>query len=70
MTDTRTKKPPEEKLAEASKALADYRAREAATRANMLRLRAERMAREAANPPEIAPDPVKPKPRRKDIRRP
>jgi hypothetical protein len=68
MTDIRTKKLPAEKLAEASEALADYRAKEAATRANMLRLRAERLARDAANPPGIRAEPVKPKPRRKVIR--
>ena len=68
MTDVRTKKPPAEKLAEASKALADYRAKEAATRTNMLRLRAERLAREAANPPEISPEAAKLKPRRKIVR--
>ena len=68
MTDIRTKKSPEQKLAEASEALADYRAKEAAKHANMLRLRAERLAREAAGPPESKPEPVRPKPRRKIIR--
>jgi hypothetical protein len=68
MTDISTKKSPVQKLAEASKALADYRAKEAAKYANMHRLRAERLAREAANPPEIMPEPAKPKPRRKIIR--
>jgi len=67
MTEVR-KKQPAEKLAEASKALADYRAKEAATHTNMLRLRAERLAREAANPPETSPEPAKPKPRRKIVR--
>jgi hypothetical protein len=69
MTDVRTKKLPAEKLAEAAEALADYRAKEAARRTNMLRLRAERLAREAANPPEISPEPAKPKPQRKIVRR-
>jgi hypothetical protein len=53
MADTRIKKSPEQKLAEASEGLADYRAREAAKHKNMLRLRAERLAREAASPPAI-----------------
>jgi hypothetical protein len=74
MTDTSTikkpdKKSPEQKLAEASKALADYQAKEAARYANMHRLRAERLAREAANPPGIKPEPVKAKPRKKVIRK-
>jgi hypothetical protein len=69
MTDTRVKPSPEQKRAEASEAVADYRAREAAAHANMLRLRAERLAREAANPPETKSEPVKPKARRKIIRR-
>jgi hypothetical protein len=68
MTDTRIKKSPEQKQAEATEALADYRAREAAKHANMLRLRAERLAREATNPAEIRPEPAKPKTRRKIIR--
>jgi hypothetical protein len=68
MTDIRSKKSPEQKLADASEALADYRARQAAAHANMLRLRAERLAREAANPPEISPEPAKPKIRRKIAR--
>lgn len=37
-----------------------YQAQEAAKHANMLRLRSERLAREAANPPQIAPS-AKPK---------
>ncbi len=68
MADNRIKKSPEQKLAEASEGLAAYRAREAAKHANMLRLRAERIAREAANPPGINPEPEKPKSRRKTIR--
>ncbi len=68
MTNIPTKKSPEQKLAEASEALSDYRAKEAAKHANMLRLRAERLAREATNPPEIEPE-QKPKARRKIIRR-
>ena len=68
MTDTRIKKSPEQKLAEASEGYAAYRAREAATHANMLRLRAERLARERASPPDAASEPAKPKPRKKIIR--
>lgn len=68
MKDTRTKKSPEQKLAEALEGMADYRAREAATQANMQRLRAERLAREAANPPELKAEPAKRKTRRKLIR--
>jgi hypothetical protein len=41
----------EQKKREADKGLADYRAREKASNDNMLRLRAERLAREATNPP-------------------
>jgi hypothetical protein len=67
MADTRIKKSPEQKLAEASEGLADYRAREATKHANMLRLRAERLAREAANPPAIETGPAKQKPRRKTV---
>jgi len=68
MTDIRIKVSPAQKLAEASEALADYRAKEAATHANMLRLRAARLAREPANPAVIKPEQVKPKPRRRIIR--
>jgi hypothetical protein len=68
MTDIRSKKSQEQKLADATEAMADYRAKQAAAHANMLRLRAERIAREAANPPEISPEPAKPKTRRKITR--
>ncbi len=68
MTDIRTKKSPEQKLAEASEGMAAYRSREAARHANMLRLRAERIAREAANPPAAQGEPEKPKVRKKIIR--
>jgi hypothetical protein len=61
MTDTtRTEKSPAQKQAEASEAYASYEAERAATHANMLRLRAERLAREAANPPEGKPPEAKP----------
>jgi hypothetical protein len=46
------KKSPEQKKAEAAEGLAAYRAQEAATNANMLRLRALRLEREAAAPAE------------------
>ena len=68
MTDTRIKKSPEQKLAEASEGYAAYRAKEAAAHANMLRLRAERLAREGAGPPEAKTEPAKSKPRKKIIR--
>ena len=42
------KKSPEQKKAEAAEGLAAYRAQEAAANANMLRLRALRLEREAA----------------------
>lgn len=69
MTDTRIKKSPEQKLAEASEGYAAYRAREAAAHANMLRLRAERLAREDAGPPEAQIEPAKPKQRKRIIRK-
>ena len=69
MTDTRIKKSPEQKLAEATEGYAAYRAREAAAHANMLRLRAERLAREDAGPPEAQVEPVKPKQRKRIIRK-
>ncbi|MBV8696824.1 hypothetical protein [Bradyrhizobium sp.] len=68
MTDTRIKKSPEQKLAEASEGYAAYRAKEAAAHANMLRLRAERLAREGAGPPEAKSEPPKPKARKKIVR--
>jgi hypothetical protein len=51
------KKTPEEKRAEAEQGLAEYRAREAAINKNMERLRALRLAHEAANPPAAKPAP-------------
>jgi hypothetical protein len=69
MSDTRIKKSPEQKLAEASEGYAAYRAREAAAHANMLRLRAERLAREDAGPPEAQVEPAKPKQRKRIIRK-
>jgi hypothetical protein len=69
MTDTRVKPSAEQKRAEASEAVADYRAKEAAAHANMLRLRAERLAREAANASKTKSEPVKPKPRRRVVRK-
>jgi hypothetical protein len=68
MADNPFKKSPEQKLAEASEGYAAYRAKEAAAHANMLRLRAERLAREATNPPEAKPVAAKPKPRKRIIR--
>ena len=44
-----------QKQAVVSEGFAAYRAQEAAKHVNMLRLRAERLAREAANPPEQKP---------------
>ena len=49
------KKSPEEKRAEAEQGLAEYRSREAAVNKNMERLRALRLAHEAANPPAEKP---------------
>lgn len=66
--DPLLKKSPAQKQAEAAEGLAAYRANEAAVNANMLRLRAERLAREAANPPEAPPEPAKAKPRKKVVR--
>ena len=45
------KKAPEQKKAVAADGMAAYRAQEAATNANMLRLRALRLEREAVAPP-------------------
>jgi hypothetical protein len=74
-TDTRIeKKSAAQKQAEASAAYASYQAEQAAKRENMLRLRAERLAREAANPPagaklpEAKPIALKLKPRKRIIR--
>ena len=69
MADNPFKKSLAQKQAEASEGYASYRAGQEATRANMLRLRAERLAREAANPPEATPAAAKPKPRKKIIRK-
>jgi hypothetical protein len=46
------KKSPEQKKADAAEGMAAYKAQEAAANANMLRLRALRLEREAAAPPE------------------
>lgn len=69
MADSPFKKSLAQKQAEASDGYASYRAEQEATRANMLRLRAERLAREAANPPEAEPVAAKPKQRKKIIRK-
>ena len=45
-----------------------YQAQEAAKHANMLRLRAERLAREAENPPEAKSVEAKTKARKKKVR--
>lgn len=52
MANSPFKKSPEQKKAEAEQGLAEYRAREAAINKNTERLRALRLAHEAANPPE------------------
>ena len=69
MADNVFKKSPEQKLAETSEGYQSYRAQEAAAHANMLRLRAERLAREAANPPETKPVEAKPKVQKGVIRK-
>lgn len=66
--DPLLKKSPAQKQAEAAEGLAAYRASEAAVNANMLRLRAERLAREAESPPEAEPKAPKAKPRKKVVR--
>src|SRR5438132_14297440 len=67
--DSFKKKSPEEKQAEAAQGMAAYRAKEAAATANMLRLRALREARDAAEPPAVEdPKPAAKKPRKKIIR--
>ena len=58
------KKSPEQKQTEAAEGMAAYRAREAAVHQNMLRLRAERLAREAEALSQPAAEP-EPKPQRK-----
>ena len=62
------KKSPAQKQAEAAEGLAAYKASQAAVNANMLRLRAERLAREAENPPEAEPKVAKAKPRKQTVR--
>lgn len=52
MANNPFKKSPEQKKAEAEQGLAEYRARQAAIDKNTERLRALRLAHEAANPPE------------------
>jgi len=69
MAENPFKKSPAQKQAEASEGYTSYQAQEAAAHANMLRLRAERLAREAANPPEAKPVEEKPKVRKKIIRK-
>jgi hypothetical protein len=51
------KKTPEQKKADAEQGLAEYRAKQAAVDKNTERLRALRLAHEAANPPEAKPAP-------------
>jgi hypothetical protein len=63
--DTFRKKTPEEKLSEATQGMAAYRAQQAAVDANMARLRALRLAREAEPPPPEDAKPAIAKPRRK-----
>jgi hypothetical protein len=62
------KKTPEEKRAEAEQGLAEYRSREAAVNKNMERLRALRLAHEAANPPAAKPVPVSRAAKKKVVR--
>jgi len=69
MAEDPFKKSLAQKQAEVSEGYAAYRAEEAAARANMLRLRAERLAREAANPPEAKPAATERKPRKRIIRK-
>jgi hypothetical protein len=57
-----------QKQAEASDGLSAYRAQEAARHANLLRLRSERQAREAANPPQDEPV-ARPKARKRIVRK-
>ena len=55
-----SKRSPEQKKAEAAEGMAAYKAQEAAANANMLRLRALRLEREAAAPVEpIVPQKVR-----------
>jgi hypothetical protein len=68
MSDTRSKMSAEERQAEALSGYNAYRGKEAATHVNMLRLRSERLAREAANPPEVKAMAAKPKLRKRTIR--
>lgn len=53
------KKTPQQKLAEASKGMSEYLAEKARVDNNMLRLRAERLAREAK---DVVPKPAEKKP--------
>ena len=62
------KKTPEEKKAEAEQGLAEYRSREAAVNKNMERLRALRLAHEAANPPVAKPVPASRAAKKKVVR--
>jgi hypothetical protein len=68
MADSPVKKSLAQRQAEASESYASYRAGEEAARANMLRLRAERLARESTNSPEAKLVVVKSKLRKKIIR--
>jgi hypothetical protein len=54
MANNPFKKSPEQKKAEAEQGLAEYKAKQAAVDKNTERLRALRLAHEAANPPEPA----------------
>ena len=58
------KKSPEQKQTEAAEGMAAYRAKEAAVHQNMLRLRAERLAREAEAQSQAIAEP-EPKPLKK-----
>ncbi|MET0679322.1 MAG: hypothetical protein ABW175_26285 [Bradyrhizobium sp.] len=64
MPDLPFKKTPAQKLAAASEGSAAYHTVERAKHANMLRLRSERLAREAARVPEAVAD-EKPKQRKR-----
>jgi hypothetical protein len=66
--DPLQKKSPAQKQAEAAEGLAAYKASEAAVHANMLRLRAERLARQAETPAEAEPKVAKAKSRKKVVR--
>ncbi|MBU6461337.1 MAG: hypothetical protein KGI99_04515 [Bradyrhizobium sp.] len=68
MAESPVKKSPEQKLAEAKEGYESYWAAESAKHANMLRLRAERLARAAAKPAAESAA-AKPKARKKIIRK-